>query len=454
MTTNKKKASNFFTTANVKNKCVPLSLSLSLGNVADASGVLGTATVSLPIRVDGKGRARGRARAERVGRVGFRGRIFGDAFPARVSLYLPFRGLLPELPPWNFEGESKRKKTEESGVPRLGGGRRVIRREFEESLSLSACCPSPPPYALFPLAIQRNLDLPLLPSHHGFFLLSLGRRFKAYRGHERRSNVLAPFTQSPTIRGTDRGPQQTDSSVPFLDSQCQLSRRPQSATSSPFAPSTLPNLPPPPILLFRLTPPPNPPSWSSSPPLSSRSSRSAWLSARRRRAAGLASGGTRPPTLDGGDPLCLVSQDRFHQYKWELIRWSCRGELLLLPPRRQDPEDCSGPSCWSYAGAPLLPQAHRVVRLPQLHGESGADLDLPVCRQQLEPEMARSTPLCMASYKYLFNATRLPTAPSDTARKYDPDTHNHVVVVRKNKFYEVPVVGADGEWLSESELEV
>ncbi|BGP39254.1 Carnitine O-acetyltransferase mitochondrial [Rhodotorula kratochvilovae] len=73
--------------------------------------------------------------------------------------------------------------------------------------------------------------------------------------------------------------------------------------------------------------------------------------------------------------------------------------------------------------------------------------------QQLEPEMARKTPLCMSSYKYLFNATRLPTAPSDTAKIYDPDTHNHVVVVRKNKFYEVPVVDEKGEWLSEKELE-
>ncbi|GAA5933788.1 hypothetical protein JCM1841_002124 [Sporobolomyces salmonicolor] len=76
-----------------------------------------------------------------------------------------------------------------------------------------------------------------------------------------------------------------------------------------------------------------------------------------------------------------------------------------------------------------------------------------VVTEQLEPEMARKTPLCMASYKYLFNATRLPTAPSDTAKIYDPETHNHVVVVRKNKFYEVPVVDEKGEWLSEKELE-
>ncbi|KAK4056608.1 Carnitine O-acetyltransferase mitochondrial [Microbotryomycetes sp. JL221] len=74
--------------------------------------------------------------------------------------------------------------------------------------------------------------------------------------------------------------------------------------------------------------------------------------------------------------------------------------------------------------------------------------------QQLEPEMARKAPLCMASYKYLFNATRLPSPNVDTARKYDPDTHNHIVVVRNNKFFEVPVVHTDGEWLSEKELEV
>lgn len=68
--------------------------------------------------------------------------------------------------------------------------------------------------------------------------------------------------------------------------------------------------------------------------------------------------------------------------------------------------------------------------------------------------MAKKAALDMSTYKYLFNASRIPTAPSDTARKYDPDTHNHVVVVRKNKFYEVPVVDEKGEWLSEKELEV
>ncbi|GJN89602.1 hypothetical protein Rhopal_002589-T1 [Rhodotorula paludigena] len=73
--------------------------------------------------------------------------------------------------------------------------------------------------------------------------------------------------------------------------------------------------------------------------------------------------------------------------------------------------------------------------------------------EQLEPEMARKTPLCMSSYKYLFNASRIPTAGCDTAKIYEPEKHNHVVVVRKNKLYEVPVVDEKGEWLSEKELE-
>lgn len=67
--------------------------------------------------------------------------------------------------------------------------------------------------------------------------------------------------------------------------------------------------------------------------------------------------------------------------------------------------------------------------------------------------MARKTPLCMSSYKHLFNSTRVPASPLDVAKVYEPAKHEHVVVVRKNKFYEVPVVDEKGEWLSERELE-
>ena len=71
---------------------------------------------------------------------------------------------------------------------------------------------------------------------------------------------------------------------------------------------------------------------------------------------------------------------------------------------------------------------------------------------RLEPERARTTPLCMASYKWLFNSSRYPTKPSDTAKKFDAALNNHVIFVRKNKFYEVQVV-QNGKELSLVELE-
>ena len=44
--------------------------------------------------------------------------------------------------------------------------------------------------------------------------------------------------------------------------------------------------------------------------------------------------------------------------------------------------------------------------------------------------------------------------PSDTARKFDPTTHNHVVFVRKHKFFKVPLADKNGRELSVAELEV
>ncbi|KAG8789941.1 Carnitine O-acetyltransferase mitochondrial [Serendipita sp. 398] len=72
--------------------------------------------------------------------------------------------------------------------------------------------------------------------------------------------------------------------------------------------------------------------------------------------------------------------------------------------------------------------------------------------QKLEPEKIKDYPLAMNSYKWLFNAARIPTAGSDTAKKYPADSHNHVVFIRKNRLYEVPVV-VNGKQLSVSELE-
>jgi carnitine O-acetyltransferase len=55
--------------------------------------------------------------------------------------------------------------------------------------------------------------------------------------------------------------------------------------------------------------------------------------------------------------------------------------------------------------------------------------------------------------KLRFNSSRYPTKPADIAKKFDPQTHNHVVFIRKNKFYEVQLE-QDRVQLSTAELEV
>ncbi|OSD07372.1 acyltransferase ChoActase/COT/CPT [Trametes coccinea BRFM310] len=72
---------------------------------------------------------------------------------------------------------------------------------------------------------------------------------------------------------------------------------------------------------------------------------------------------------------------------------------------------------------------------------------------QLEPEKVRGAPLAMSSYEWLFHSCRYPTKPADTAKKFDPKTHNHVVFVRKNKFFKVPLADASGRELTAAELE-
>ncbi|CAG8538451.1 3338_t:CDS:2 [Ambispora leptoticha] len=75
-----------------------------------------------------------------------------------------------------------------------------------------------------------------------------------------------------------------------------------------------------------------------------------------------------------------------------------------------------------------------------------------VLNEQLEPEYAKGLPLCMDSYKNMFHACRYPTKPSDCEKVYDPNTYNHITVIRNNKFYIVELA-KDGKQLSTAELE-
>ncbi|CAI2177916.1 1965_t:CDS:10 [Funneliformis geosporum] len=75
-----------------------------------------------------------------------------------------------------------------------------------------------------------------------------------------------------------------------------------------------------------------------------------------------------------------------------------------------------------------------------------------VVNQQLEPEYVKGIPLCMDSYKFMFNACRYPSKPSDYEMTFDPATNNHITVIRKNKFFILDLI-KDGVQLSTAEIE-
>ncbi|GLE04585.1 hypothetical protein PINS_up013554 [Pythium insidiosum] len=73
----------------------------------------------------------------------------------------------------------------------------------------------------------------------------------------------------------------------------------------------------------------------------------------------------------------------------------------------------------------------------------------------LEPEQLgpKKTPVCATAYKYMFNACRIPRREQDSYRIYDPARFHHVVVLRHNKFFKVPLVErATGRLLSFEEI--
>ncbi|KAK1920548.1 acyltransferase ChoActase/COT/CPT [Papiliotrema laurentii] len=61
--------------------------------------------------------------------------------------------------------------------------------------------------------------------------------------------------------------------------------------------------------------------------------------------------------------------------------------------------------------------------------------------ERLEPEKVKGKPLCMASYKYLFNAVRVPTSPADVPLAYEPEKHHHIVVLSNDRYFKVDTKG-------------
>ncbi|KAJ6086243.1 Carnitine O-acetyltransferase [Penicillium sp. IBT 16267x] len=70
----------------------------------------------------------------------------------------------------------------------------------------------------------------------------------------------------------------------------------------------------------------------------------------------------------------------------------------------------------------------------------------------LEPEYMRGQPMAMSSYQYMFNCCRIPAHPADYPQKYSTEENQHIVVVRKNQFFKVPLV-VNGQALNVSEFE-
>ncbi|CAP71506.1 uncharacterized protein PODANS_6_1340 [Podospora anserina S mat+] len=70
----------------------------------------------------------------------------------------------------------------------------------------------------------------------------------------------------------------------------------------------------------------------------------------------------------------------------------------------------------------------------------------------LEPEYMKKLPICMDSYKWMFNCSRVAAKPADYPVKFDPAQNKHILVIRKNQFFKV-AHEVNGQQLNTSELE-
>lgn len=70
----------------------------------------------------------------------------------------------------------------------------------------------------------------------------------------------------------------------------------------------------------------------------------------------------------------------------------------------------------------------------------------------LEPEYMKKLPICMDSYKWMFNASRVAAKPADYPVKFDHNAHKHLIAIRKNNIYKI-LHEVDGKQLTTAELE-
>ncbi|RKP25718.1 hypothetical protein SYNPS1DRAFT_15255, partial [Syncephalis pseudoplumigaleata] len=102
-------------------------------------------------------------------------------------------------------------------------------------------------------------------------------------------------------------------------------------------------------------------------------------------------------------------------------------------------------------------QDDRLRRVPATRAASivtaAMDFREQVVSETLTPEYAKNTPLCSLAYSRIFNACRYPVKPSDKLRAFDPSTHEHLAVMRKNQVFVFDLV-RDGKRLSTADIEL
>jgi carnitine O-acetyltransferase len=76
-----------------------------------------------------------------------------------------------------------------------------------------------------------------------------------------------------------------------------------------------------------------------------------------------------------------------------------------------------------------------------------------IINESLLPDATKQGPLCSEQYKYLFNACRIPQIPNDITRLSEPVQNSHIIVMRKNQFFKLNLVHANGERLNTREIE-
>ncbi|KAF4473407.1 carnitine O-acetyltransferase [Fusarium agapanthi] len=70
----------------------------------------------------------------------------------------------------------------------------------------------------------------------------------------------------------------------------------------------------------------------------------------------------------------------------------------------------------------------------------------------LEPEYMKKLPICMDSYKWMFNASRVAAKPADYPVKFSAEENKHIIAIRKNQFFKIQHE-VNGKQLNTSELE-